>query len=60
LVDELEYGFRRASGGGHWRACLGNGLVNALMKDQKVWRALRHEMMRVVYKDINEGKTHPK
>jgi hypothetical protein len=28
LVDELEYGFRRASGGGHWRACLGGMATN--------------------------------
>src|ERR1700730_4666512 len=32
-----------------------NGLVNALMKDQKVWSALRKEMMRVVYEDIRKG-----
>lgn len=32
-----------------------NGLVNALMKDQKVWHALRKEMMRVVYDDIRGG-----
>jgi type I restriction enzyme R subunit len=35
-----------------------NGLINALMKDQKVWRALRREMMRVVYEDIRKGKAH--
>jgi hypothetical protein len=33
-----------------------NGLVNALMKDQKVWRTLRREMMRVVYQDIRKGE----
>jgi type I restriction enzyme, R subunit len=33
-----------------------NGLVNSLMKDQKVWRELRREMMRVVYDDIRKSK----
>jgi type I restriction enzyme R subunit len=33
-----------------------NGLVTALMKDQKVWHALRREMMRVVYEDIHKGR----
>jgi type I restriction enzyme, R subunit len=37
-----------------------NGLVNALMKDQKVWSALRKEMMRVVYEDIRKGEAHQK
>jgi type I restriction enzyme R subunit len=36
-----------------------NGLVNALMKDQKVWSALRKEMMRVVYEDIRKGEAQP-
>ncbi|MCC6856580.1 MAG: type I restriction endonuclease subunit R [Microbacteriaceae bacterium] len=36
-----------------------NGLVNALMKDQKVWHALRKEMMRVVYEDIRSGEGIP-
>ena len=33
-----------------------NGLVHALMRDQKVWHTLRREMMRVVYEDIRKGE----
>jgi type I restriction enzyme, R subunit len=34
-----------------------SGLVHALMKDEKVWHALRREMMRVVYDDIRQGES---
>ena len=32
-----------------------NSLVNALMKDQKAWHALRREMMRIVHDDIHKN-----
>ena len=36
-----------------------NDLVNALLKDQKVWSSLRRKLMRVVYRDIREGAEAP-